>query len=398
MTLFRFNRGAPNLGASLAMATAVSFCFGDPAQASINDLYVVGGNNTAYVVRTNHQGVPQGVVTTVPLGNCPQAARVTPDRTQVWVVNGCDATVTAINTSTYATQTFSVGTAGTNFPTFLAFSPVSNVAYVTDGNTNQVLFFDTLTHALTGTVAVGNTPGYAAVTPNGARLYVTNFFDNSVSVVNTYAKSILTTIVLPNTNPPGTSNPPNDSVDGCSATSVESVSPASPQGVAASPDGNYIYVVNSYSANLLPCKDGGNGDIPFQQSTVNVISTWSNTIVGTVLTGGDSADFPAFSPDGSKLYVTNTGNDDYALTTIGVLNSSSRSGGPRAVITLPNGWSGPAEVDTDPDPRDNLVYVATDQNGVAAVSTLSNAVVAQVPIVDATNGAFPTSIAVVRRW
>jgi YVTN family beta-propeller protein len=80
---------------------------------------------------------------------------------------------------------------------------------------------------------------------------------------------------------------------------------AGPQGIAVSPDGSLVYVANSGAA-------GGSN-----KNTVSVIATATNTAIATIPTGN----FPlgvAVTPDGSKVYVAN-GFDN----TVSVIDSAT---------------------------------------------------------------------------
>ncbi|HMK91065.1 MAG TPA: hypothetical protein VK446_15700 [Methylocystis sp.] len=393
MNLFKSTWKGMTISTIALSAAAMLGGAGGQANAAINDLYVASQNNSVYIVRTNASGVPTTLLTTLTVGTYPQVARANPSESEVWVVNGGDATITVINTSNFSQKTYSVGVAGINFPGYVVFNPFQNVAYIIDGGTNQVLFINTTTKKLLPvSVTVGNTPGYAGLSGDASTLYVSNYFDNTVSVVNVAAYSQTAVIKIPNTNPPGTKNPPNP----C-GTGTEATSGSSPQGVAVQDP--FVYVLNGYSNGLLSCADGGNGDIAFQESTVNVIAEWNNQIVGTVLAGGPAGTATGFSVNGNWLYATNTGNDDNPVNTLAVINPAARTGGPSKVITLPNGWNGVAETDADPDPNDNLVYIAADQNGVSVLNSNTNNIVTQYALPADSNGvAFPVSIGIVTHW
>ncbi|HMK91066.1 MAG TPA: YncE family protein [Methylocystis sp.] len=429
MNLFKRKwNGAAISTAAIGVATMLGA--GGPARATVNDLYVASQNNAVYVVRTNPSGVPTKLITTLPVGTYPQVARATPDGSEVWVVNGGDATITAINTSNFSEQTFSVSSGPNSFPGYVVFNPFQNVAYVIDGGSNQVTFVDTRTKkVLPVSVTVGNTPGYAGLSGDGRTLYVSNYFDNTVSVVNVATYSQTAVIGIPNTNPPGTNNPPTNvcqyQVNPAPVVPLqlgpEFTSPPSPQGVAVQDP--FVFVLNGYTSNLLPCQDtspaypnGGTGDVTFQESTVNVIAEWDNEIKGTVLAGGPGGTATGFSVDGNWLYATNTGNDDYPGNTFGVINPAARKGGPKKVLTLPTGWTGATEIDADPDPCDNLAYVAADGatpasalttappniSGLVTVNSNSNTITSSFPLPAYPNAsgnpAFAISIAVVPHW
>src|SRR4051812_45715077 len=91
-------------------------------------------------------------------------------------------------------------------------------------------------------------------------LYVPNEYSNTVSVIDTFDNSVVATIP---------------------------VSGVYADGVAVSPSGLVVYVAS-------------------ESGVVNVIDTTSNTVTATISVGA-GADFVAFSPNGSKAYVTHYG-------------------------------------------------------------------------------------------
>ncbi len=67
-----------------------------------------------------------------------------------------------------------------------------------------------------------------------------------------------------------------------------------PRGVAMSPDGTRLYVVNK------------------EDDTLSVIRTSTNTVLATIDVG-DSPNEVAISPDGTRAYVTNSFNDSVSV-------------------------------------------------------------------------------------
>jgi YVTN family beta-propeller protein len=111
----------------------------------------------AYVVNTGFNNVSvidtatNTVVATVPVGDFPTGAAVTPDGKHVYVVN--------------------------------FFSPPNNVSVI-----------DTATNTVVATVPVGNFPEGVAVAPDGKHAYVTNNESCSVSVIDTASNTVVATV------------------------------------------------------------------------------------------------------------------------------------------------------------------------------------------------------------
>src|SRR5215471_7006028 len=131
-----------------------------------------------------------------------------------------------------------------------------------------------------------------------------------------------------------------------------------PFGVAVSPDGSKVYVTNSSTANSAP-------------NTVQVIDTATNTVSATITVGLTPVCNPpvpctmavAVSPDGSKVYVTN----EFA-NTVSVIDAATNM--VSATIPVPSFLpSHPFGVAVSPD--GNMVYVAN--NGTDTVSVIDTA-------------------------
>ncbi|HEV2988106.1 MAG TPA: beta-propeller fold lactonase family protein [Candidatus Angelobacter sp.] len=157
-----------------------------------------------------------------------------------------------------------------------------------------------------------------AQSPN---VYVTNNFSNTVSVIDPATHNLVTTISGFN----------------------------SPVGVAVSPDGTRVYVVNS---NPNP-------------GTVSVINTATNTIIATI-TVGNGATLAAMSPDGKHVYVPNSN-----AGTVSVIDTGTN----RVTATVTVGGA-PVGVVVTPD--NAHVYIANFSNSVNVVATATNTVTANI--------------------
>src|SRR6202007_1264327 len=95
-----------------------------------------------------------------------------------------------------------------------------------------------------------------------------------------------------------------------------------PRGVAVTPDGSKVYVTNL-------------GD-----NTVSVIDTATNTVTGSTIPVGDNAEGVVITPDGSRVYVANSYDDTVSVidtATNNVIATINVTGGPFGLAVTPDG-------------------------------------------------------------
>jgi YVTN family beta-propeller protein len=104
------------------------------------------------------------------------------DKTAYEVTGG--SVVVVANTATGHTSSFQVGpSVGADWMTAVALSPDGTTGYFLANNNNVMLAVNLKTHAITGTVNVGEAPTSLAVSKDGRAVYVANENSNSVSAV-----------------------------------------------------------------------------------------------------------------------------------------------------------------------------------------------------------------------
>ncbi len=218
-------------------------------------------------------------------------------------------------------------------------------AYVTSIgiDTGTVFVIDTATNNLTAVVPIEGWAGEAAINPAGTKVYVTDSsgFSTTVSVIDTKTNTVETVV----------------DVGGY------------PLGVAVNPKGSRVYVtvrdsiVDNKSSNI---------------SVINtVIGTSTNTVMDPVNVGL-STYHVAFTPDGEKIYATNSRNN-----TTSVIDAATK----KVTATVPVG-NYPTDIAVSPD--GNKVYVINSgSNNVSVIDTATNNVIGSVPVGDG-----PSDIAV----
>jgi len=250
----------------------------------------------------------------------------------------------------------------------MGFSPDHRTIAVVSIGSNSVTFIDTATNAVKHTTYVGRAPHEAFFTPDGNEIWVTVRGENYVSVLDGKSYEEKTRIVLPNGpgmqifSPDGkygyvcsSFNPETDIIavaDHTIVGKVQQVSPFCPN-IAATPDGSQVWIT---------LKDTGKTQVfdarpPF--SVLKILDT---------------------GPITNHVNFVRNANGMFAYVTIGGLNEVQvfRTNDFTKVATIPVGklphgiW---------PSGDGSRVYVGLENDDrLTAIDTLSNKVIATVPI------------------
>ncbi|MGW2256253.1 Ig-like domain repeat protein, partial [Kitasatospora sp. NPDC001660] len=176
-------------------------------------------------------------------------------------------------------------------PRFIATTPDSLHAYVTELGLGQVQVIDTTSNTITATVTGFTSPSGIAITPDGLHAYVDDFSANTVSVVDTTSNTVVGSPIPVGNNPYGN---------------------------AITPDGHQVYVGNVSDA------------------TVSVIDTTTNT-VSTTVTVGSSPYKLGMNPDGKHVYVGNFSSNNVSVidTTTNTVTDTFTVTGPFGIAITP---------------------------------------------------------------
>jgi YVTN family beta-propeller protein len=150
-----------------------------------------------------------------------------------------------------------------------------------------------------------------------------------------------------------------------------------PQGIAVSPDGTKVYVVNS-------------NKYPYYKGTISVIDTATNNVTETINIGSCPQGI-AVNPNGTRVYVAIDNPGVYSHTVnvdvtshIGAVNVIDTA--TNEVIETVNVESTPKGIAVTPD--GNKVYVVNyGSNTTSVINTATNKVDATVPV-----GEYPTAV------
>jgi len=235
-------------------------------------LYIADSSNNITVLNTNANNA---VMTTIALGSyivCDIALGMSGSRLYCALGSGGDPVVGVIDTTSNSfLQTIPLprlkdGSIGQ--PWGICTHKNGQRAYVALGTATggEVVFINTLSNSVQGTVTVGQNPFGLDVTPDGKKLYVANQNSANVSVVDTTTSQVTGTVGVG----------------------------FSPTRVAITPDGSRAFVTNKGS------------------NSVTVIDTMTNSAITTLPVGQEPVGI-AISRDGKTAYVTNTKSDDVSM-------------------------------------------------------------------------------------
>ncbi|MCP4629999.1 MAG: YncE family protein [bacterium] len=233
---------------------------------------------------TPQAAVPKNIIQVIPDPaidnyelNEPWGIAIAPDGAHVYVANAGDGSLAVIRTSDnrIIDRVQDLGIPTATLPKDVAVHPDGSFVYVTGYNEDTIYVIDTADYMKTEEIDAGNKPSALTVAqpPSGVFLYVANSSENTVSV-NTVSV-----------------------IDCATNTVVDEIDVGEkPYDLAATPDGEYVYVANKENDN--------NAD------TVSVIRTQDNTVIATLTVGNSPQGIAATD---NNAYVSNFEDDTVSV-------------------------------------------------------------------------------------
>ena len=291
-----------------------------------------------------------------------------------YVTNGKSNDVSVIDMRSFKTvKTISVGKS----PTGITASPTRNEVYVVDSESNDLKVIDAEQNVVTATIALGHSPFFVDVSADGRRAYVANSGSNDVSVVDLSARKVLATVPagtspgLAKVSPDGktvvVSNRGDDSVSIIDAQKLALRATilicSQPTDIAIVPESNKAFIACATRAAVPgPAKKEKKqiatsaDDGPGQVAVVDLAA-------GKLLTLLDVGKTPvhlALKPDGGELFVSNFGSDSVSTIETAaneVASAQPMGGNPvRGVVSADN----------------SLLYVSNFGSGSVSVYSIQN--------------------------
>ena len=219
-------------------------------------------------------------------------------------------------------------------------STLAQNAYITNLGSNTVSVITTATNTVVGLPIPVSVPAVGvAVAPDSTKVYIATTIrvgrgSGGVSVIDTATNAVIATILIGRFH----------------------------NGVLVTPDGSKVYVTEDLRGGF-----GGGG----RGGTVSVIDTVTNAVITTVPVGFSPFGV-AVTPDGSKVYVANSGSNNVA-----VIDTVTNA----VIAKVPVGLDAAGVAVT---PNGSKVYVANEgSNTVSVIDTATNTVIGSpIPVGD----------------
>lgn len=246
----------------------------------------------------------------IKVGTEPNSAAINPNKTQVFVTNRADGTVSVIDPSTDTViSTIAVG----SFPHGVAFNSDGSKAYVANYSSNSLSVIDTATLSVINSISVNSNP--VAMVVIGEKLYLSYDSGNEVSLIDINSDTVISGISLASSSyglsvnsegskiyVAGKGNNTMVVIDTVT-NKVEATIPVgvAPHATEVSPDGNKVYVANAFS------------------NSVSVVNAITNQVEATIPVGFNPYVI-GLSQDGSQAFTVN-----YGASTMSVIDTTKNT-------------------------------------------------------------------------
>jgi YVTN family beta-propeller protein len=276
------------------------------------------GDNNLSIIKV----LDNSIIDTLAVGGTPFG--VTVGEEYIYVTNSSTGTVSVISMSYNAiVKTLAAGAS----PKGIAVTSDGEYIYVANSTDNTLSAIDISTN-LRKAVNIGKGPIGVALSPLQDYVYVTNSDDDSLSIISTSSNNLLVTL--------------KDHYYLTYSNSSSDIAFKKPYGVAVSPDGLNVYVVNrgNNSLSILSAITVYSKGDSFKLSDYNANNdTGPYTLYAPIAVGNDPR-CVVVAPDQSYLYVTNYGDNTVSvisLSTLYVTATISVGKGPHGISITPSG-------------------------------------------------------------
>lgn len=298
-------------------------------------LYVANtGGTSVFVIDT----ATNTVVSTITVGAQPTPMAVTPDGSTLFVANWADDTISVVDTATN-TVSATITPSGSPDLRALAVTADGSKLAATDLNNGRLLVYSVATRAQLAAVATGSGAQRLLLSPDGSTAYVSNLLGNSVSAVN-LSTFTATTVALHDgpraieLSPDGSRlfvglpSAPQIVVIGTAGFTTETSITTGQRADYLGTTSTTLLAANYSPGLIVPVTIGtwtvgstitvalkprqilttADGQTAYSLGETTATVTAFSPITGSVLASipvGASPSMAAFTPDGSRLYVTN---------------------------------------------------------------------------------------------
>jgi YVTN family beta-propeller protein len=279
-------------------------------------------------------------------------------------------------TSTLRLQTDYPSVLPLPFPALFPAAALSSYSMACTSNTSiysvnhlsgTVSHISTCPPALVKKIPVCAAPLQVAMTPDAATAVV-SCYDNQIAFIDT-ATDTVTTLATPNYNPNGVAISPDGTV-AYFTSYINNPSVIFMVNLATRKLMPQTLTVNAFPKSIFLTPDGAMAWVLFYQSSaIYVIDTLSMTVAGTVNAGGQADTGMAFTPDGTRAYVSVYGGS------VSVFNTATLA----QIASIPVGDQPTNIVVTNGGSRAYVSSFSSNNPVTSVINTATNQVISTIP-------------------